>query len=164
MCRRGREVWDAVQRWASPHAPFLVRAGAEALRKWIVGSEDRAEALSADVSNLIGLGPGLTPSGDDLIGGAMIALYALGRAETAVTLADWALPIARVRTGKISLAHLASAADGEGAGALHEAIAAVAANDADAIAAAIAALDAIGHSSGWDALAGAVAVMSALSA
>ena len=74
-----------------------------------------------------------------------------------------ALPIAREQTGKISFAHLSCAADGEGAEALHEAIVGVAANDVSAITAAIAGLDEIGHSSGWDALAGAVAVMSALS-
>ncbi len=139
------------------------RAGAAALRAWLADTGDRGGAPAVEVRNLIGLGPGLTPSGDDLIGGAMIALGALGRADLAAALAEWALPIARPRTGKISFAHLSCAADGEGAEALHEAIAAVAANDARAIAAAIAGIDDIGHSSGWDALAGAAAVMSMLS-
>ncbi len=135
------------------------RAGAAALRNWIAG--DCTNELSTNVRDLIGLGPGLTPSGDDLVGGAMIALRALGRADDATALAQWALPVARAGTGKISLALLSCAAEGEGAEALHQAIASSAADDGDAIAAAIAALDAIGHSSGWDALAGAVAALSA---
>ena len=140
------------------------RAGATALREWLADTADRGRAPVPAVSDLIGLGPGLTPAGDDLIGGALIALGALGHAEAAAKLADWALPIARTRTGKISFAHLSCAADGEGAAALHDAIAAVAGNDADAISAALADLDGIGHSSGWDALAGAVTVMSVFSA
>ena len=57
----------------------------------------------------------------------------------------------------------AAPAAGEGGEALHDAIAGVAANDASVIIAAIAGLDVIGHSSGWDALAGAVMGMSTLS-
>ncbi len=140
------------------------RAGAVALRMWLADTGDREGVPAAEVRDLIGLGPGLTPSGDDLIGGAMIALGALGRGELATALAEWVLPIARERTGKISFAHLSCAANGEGAEALHEAIAGVAAYDATAITAAIAGLDDIGHSSGWDALAGAAVVMSTLSA
>ncbi len=150
----------------SPIGDILIergRAGAAALRKWLADTGDRDGVPAAEVRDLIGLGPGLTPSGDDLIGGAMIALGALGREDLATALAEWVLPIARARTGKISFAHLSCAADGEGAQALHEAIAGVAANDACAITAAIAGLDEIGHSSGWDALAGAVAVMSTIS-
>ncbi len=139
------------------------RAGAAALREWLADTGDRDAAPKSEVRDLIGLGPGLTPSGDDLIGGAMIALRVLGRDDLGAALAEWVLPIARERTGKISLAHLSCAAEGEGAQALHEAIVGVAANDANAITAAIAGLDKIGHSSGWDALAGAVAVISTLS-
>lgn len=140
------------------------RAAAAALRTWLDAAGNRDGAPTAEVRNLIGLGPGLTPSGDDLIGGVMVALHALGRGELAVALAEWVLPISRERTGKISFAHLSCAADGEGGEALHDAIVGVAANDASAITAAIADLDEIGHSSGWDALAGAVVGMSTLSA
>lgn len=165
---QGYDLSGGLARLVMPDAPsgdILIergRAGAAALRNWIAG--DCTNELSTKVHDLIGLGPGLTPSGDDLVGGAMIALRALGRADDATALARWALPIARAATGKISLALLSCAAEGEGAEALHRTIAPIMAGDGDAIAAGIAALDAIGHSSGWDALAGAVAVMSALSA
>ena len=165
---QGFDLSDGLARlvvWDAPAGDLLIergRAGAAALRNWIAG--DCTNELSTNIRDLIGLGPGLTPSGDDLVGGAMIALHMLGRDELATGLAQWALPIARAGTGKISLALLSCAAEGEGAEALHRTIASSAADDGDAIAAGVAALDAIGHSSGWDALAGAVAAMSVLSA
>jgi len=73
----------------------------------------------------------------------------------AVRLAAWALPLAETRTGTISRAHLACAAAGEGSASLHDLLAALLTADAAAIAAAVTALAAIGHSSGWDMLAGA---------
>ena len=113
---------------------------------------------------LIGLGPGLTPSGDDFIGGAMIVLHGLGRSDVAARLADWALPLAVRRTGKISAAHLACAAAGEGAAALHAAIGSLCIEGAPGLVQCLHDIDAIGHSSGWDALAGAACAMAALCA
>ena len=75
------------------------------------------------VESLIGLGPGLTPSGDDLLGGVLITLRALGWPQAADTLGCWLLPRARARTHAISYAHLACAAGGEGAAALHDTLA-----------------------------------------
>lgn len=134
-----------------------------ALTDWLhrIG-EDPGDASDppADAEILIGLGNGLTPSGDDWIGGAMIASRMLGRTDAARRLASWVLPLAQSRTGKISIAHLAAAAGGEGAAALHQAIHAVCANDGPGIDAALRQIDAIGHTSGWDALAGATAAIS----
>jgi len=112
-----------------------------------------------EIEPLIGLGPGLTPSGDDLIGGVMIALRMFGHQTAADCLAGWALPIARRNTGKISIAHLTQAAGGEGADALHRIIALIADGTETGLKPSLDEIDAIGHSSGWDALAGAVAVM-----
>ena len=106
---------------------------------------------------LIGCGPGLTPSGDDFVGGAMIALGAAGRPSAANSLGRWAGAMAQDGTGKISRAHLAAAAEGEGAEALHRLIAAVFAGEAPD--SSVGAIAAIGHVSGWDALAGAIAVL-----
>jgi hypothetical protein len=115
-----------------------------------------APRRGADV--LLGLGPGLTPSGDDLVGGMLVALHALGRAEAAAALAAWALALASSRTGAISAAHLACAAAGEGALALHEMLGALVVGNDAGIAASLTTLAAIGHSSGWDMLAGAALV------
>jgi hypothetical protein len=122
------------------------------LADWLASGRNAAPPASAEI--LIGLGPGLTPSGDDLIGGALIALRALGHVGMAARLGEWVLPLARQRTGAISAAHLACAAAGEGSLALHDLIAALLTPDAPGLAAAVATLAAIGHSSGWDMLAG----------
>lgn len=125
----------------------------DALQRWLgdpTGDPDAARGL-------IGLGPGLTPSGDDLIGGAICALHAAGRSAQAKRLAAWALPLARVATNRISNAHLACAAEGECGEAVNDAIVALMAGaptDLDSI-------DAIGHTSGWDALAGVALALSA---
>ena len=101
---------------------------------------------------LIGLGPGLTPSWDDYLGGALIGLQALGRARQAESLWRWLEPRLAARTSALSAAHLAAAAAGQGHEALHEVLNGSPALDK---------LDAVGHCSGWDALAGAVAVLRA---
>lgn len=110
------------------------------------------------VEGLIGLGPGLTPAGDDLIGGALCALHAAGRSEIAVRLAGWALPLARTDTNRISQAHLACAAQGECGEAVNEAIVALLVGDTPDLER----IDAIGHTSGWDALAGVILALSIL--
>ncbi|MFC1492022.1 DUF2877 domain-containing protein [Nitrospinota bacterium] len=142
--------------------PFLRAAarGSAALIRWLENAAEGGEvpAPPEEAEILIGLGPGLTPSGDDFIGGAMVALWALGLDSLAERLAGWALPLAGKRTGLISRAHLECAAKGEGAGALHEAIAAMCGPSGADVAGCVDALGAIGHTSGWDALAGVSAV------
>ena len=118
--------------------------------------------LPREITALIGLGPGLTPAGDDALGGAMIALRAFGRPKAADWLASHVLPLAVALTSSISLAHLEAAADGEGAAALHDTLAALAGGDAAGAADGLRRLDRIGHSSGWDALAGAAAALEGL--
>ena len=119
-----------------------------------------ASALHGDLSNLawahhlIGRGPGLTPAGDDFLGGAMIALHCLGRAETAQTLWAGIEQLVRQNTNPISCALLAAAARGMGSAPLHQALTATLTGKN--LAPALAELNRIGHSSGWDAFAGAV--------
>ena len=109
----------------------------------------------AGAAGLIGFGPGLTPAGDDLVGGALCALRASGRDRTADQLAHWVLPLARAGTSRISAAHLACAAEGECAEAVNDAIVALISGAGPDLAR----IDAIGHTSGWDALAGAALVL-----
>jgi hypothetical protein len=116
----------------------------------------------AETEGLIGLGPGLTPAGDDFLGGMLIALHALGAHAAAGGLGTWLLARAGDRTHRISLGHLACAADGEGAGALHEALAAISSPGSPGLGRCLEALGQIGHSSGWDALAGVVAATRAV--
>jgi len=115
----------------------------------------------ADTETLIGLGPGLTPSGDDCLAGMLIALHALGAHGLAYSLGSWVLARAADRTHRIALGHLACAAAGEGAEALHETLAALCAPAASGLDRCLDALGRIGHSSGWDALAGVTAAIRA---
>lgn len=117
----------------------------EALERWLVGN-----ALGNEAEQLIGLGPGLTPSGDDYLGGMLVALRLTGRGMQAEGLWRWLQPRLKERTSAISAAHLAAAAAGEAHEALHD----VLNGQLD-----LEKLDAVGHCSGWDALAGAVAVL-----
>ena len=117
----------------------------EALERWLVGN-----ALASEAEQLIGLGPGLTPSGDDYFGGMLVALRLTGRSMQAEGLWRWLQPRLKERTSAISAAHLAAAAAGEAHEALHEVL--NGSLDLDR-------LDAVGHCSGWDALAGAAAVL-----
>ena len=120
-----------------------------ALRDWTGGPPP------PELAQLIGLGPGLTPAGDDALGGAAIALRATGRTAQADRLAVWLEAAAPLATGEIAWAHLRAALRGEGSAALHAALDALAQGEMPDLAA----IDAIGHSSGWDALAGSVAVL-----
>jgi len=132
---------------------------AQAFLAWI---ESGAKATAPRAANgLIGQGPGLTPAGDDFIGGALIALRAAGRAAQADRVAAWALALAENGTGKISRAHLRCAAAGEGHEALHELLG-VLHKGPQAIDRAMAALARVGHSSGLDAAAGALLALAAV--
>jgi hypothetical protein len=129
--------------WADAFAAELA-----ALNRWAGG----AGSLDA-CRDLIGLGPGLTPSGDDALGGAAIALRVFGHTARADELGAFIREQAPSRTSDISLAHLYAAADGEGSAAFHDALRdLVTGGD-------FASLDRIGASSGWDAMDGAIAAL-----
>lgn len=132
-----------------------------ALSDWIRHALVQGRAAGtppASVDGLVGLGPGLTPSGDDVLAGALLGLHAFARPDLADRLAAWLRPRAEGRTGAISLAHLECAARGEGAAVLHDVLAALSSGDPVTLAGSTAAVGTLGHSSGWDGLAGIVAV------
>ena len=125
----------------------------EAIDRWLAGN-----ALGAEAAQLIGLGPGLTPSGDDYFGGVLVALRWLGRGAQADSLWRWLEPRLPAQTSALSAAHLAAAAAGQAHEALHELLEDLCAWQVADLHPALARLDAVGHNSGWDALAGIVAV------
>ena len=65
-------------------------------------------------------------------------------------------------TGPISRLHLAAALDGESSERLHVMVNAVLAGDHDVLASRLVLISQVGHSSGWDTLAGAVMVLRVL--
>jgi hypothetical protein len=126
------------------------------LRDWLA-----AEAPgdpSQWVRALIGLGPGLTPSGDDFLGGIMIVLHVLGRRPA---LADLAVAVraSASATNPISRAHLVAAAHGQGSAAVHDLLDGLLRGEPSGLDDRLDAVDRIGHCSGWDALAGVVTAL-----
>ena len=108
-------------------------------------------AVPKAATRLVGLGPGLTPSGDDYLGGVMVALLAVGQPDIASALYA-SLDLSR--TNRISAAHLAAAYEGAAAAPLHDVVNAVLQGRTERLSDRRAARNVMGHSSGWDAFAG----------
>lgn len=160
------------QRWQQRPAPRLLpgtrprwlalaNAGAAALRATggrmvadraglldaTLAAGDHAAALDA-ADRLHGLGPGLTPAGDDVLAGLLLTLRrfpALDRSALAARLGR-RLAEASPRTTPLSAALLARAADGEGSPQLLDAVDAAASGQA--VTRPLRRLLAVGHSSG----------------
>ena len=119
--------------------------------------EDDHEAVRHASRALLGLGGGLTPSGDDLVGGALF-----GRLIVAPDPSPWRkvgaeLAIEAQRASHaISAALLADLAAGASFAPLHATVEALARGDEALGLDAAGVLAALGHSSGWDMLAGLV--------
>jgi Protein of unknown function (DUF2877) len=141
------------------------------LRFPLEGTEGAAHALAracADAEpprateaalELLGRGGGLTPSGDDFVGGALFArawLASAGIVDPAAwrSVADVVVAAAASRTHPISVALLGDLTWGAGWAPLHDLASALAASDRDAAVRAAGRLVRLGHTSGWDLLAG----------
>jgi hypothetical protein len=105
----------------------------------------------APIADLIGLGPGLTPSGDDFLVGALALLDALAERKAHAALARAIAAIPRGSTSALSECLLKTAAAGHLSADLCCAVSAVVAGNAVQ---AVAAIRKIGHSSGWDMMVG----------
>jgi hypothetical protein len=129
------------------------------LRRSFRGGLEAAGPPPPRLWDLIGLGPGLTPSGDDLLCGALIALHGLGRRGEGVLLYGALEGTLNTATHAISRAHVRAAGEGAGSAALHDLLGDLLAGRQERLAERLRAIDGIGHSSGWDGLAGAVMVL-----
>jgi hypothetical protein len=105
---------------------------------------------------LVGLGPGLTPSGDDLLGGLMLALSARGDIALRDALFESIVDELNDLTVPVSAMHLTAAAYGQGHETMHALLNAIISGDAALIATGVDAVAQIGATSGFDALAGVV--------
>ena len=126
-------------------------------RKLAAGCAGDDTASLADAARpLLGLGEGLTPSGDDFVGGVLFARRLVARGNTDALDAA----IARIVAGAATLTHpisarlLADLGGGEGWAPLHDLAAALAAQDPAAVVTAARELTTLGHSSGWSLHAG----------
>lgn len=131
-------------------------AALQALDAWLTGAGHNPAPAATE---LIGLGPGLTPSGDDYLAGLMVALHAYGRAAQADLLWKWLAPQLTARTSALSAAHLAAAGGGEAHETLHACLLTLAESGEPDWGEALAGIAALGHCSGWDGLAGALAAV-----
>ncbi len=150
---------------AASSSPFVRAAIAPFVETARACRERDMHRLLEAARALIGLGPGLTPGGDDFVGGLLFVAQHLSAAYPAewhwesAGLAAW-LAWARAQTNAISYAILSDHARGEGVQPLHELVIALLSNrPMDEIMLSVQAVLAIGSSTGWDILLGTLTAM-----
>jgi hypothetical protein len=116
----------------------------------------QARCLEEAIRGLIGLGPGLTPSGDDFFVGALALLDAIVERDAHAVLARaMREPLLKLTT-PLSACFLRAATAGQVGEALHRAVSSVLKGEVDSAAAFA---GKIGHSSGWDMMAGVITTL-----
>ena len=150
--------------WPNVRNDPLLRTAQRPIREiaeWLPGAlAHENEPPPRSILGLIGLGPGLTPSGDDFICGLMIALHYLGFADAAGKISAAVLPIAFRETNLVSSQFLRCAASGHASSALFDVLDAIL--TCRGLEEKLNVVHAIGHTSGWDSLAGAALVCAAI--
>lgn len=122
------------------------------------------ESISHDASaalGLLGAGPGLTPAGDDVIAGVMLALTRLQRSDLTKSLWNAIAPRLAELTNAISAAHLEQAAKGFCGEPMNDLLNEVFQAEEMEATTLVTALNCMGGTSGWDTLGGAVMVIDA---
>jgi hypothetical protein len=161
-----REIWD------------ILETAAPALESWLQGFQagsfepatpsgtvssrcgnSRTGAVPASLNRLVGLGPGLTPAGDDILAGMLLGLRCFGYPSAADELAEHLNPLLSSHTNTISAAHMVAAGDGQASRALHDVLRDWVLRDwrnldLTRLASSVRTALSIGHSSGADALLG----------
>ncbi len=139
---------------ASP-SPGRARArrGAAQIQEGL--STNSVNAVAGGARRLAGLGPGLTPAGDDFLLGVMAGIWMSRNSWEAERLCAQVATVAAPRTTSLSAAWLQHAARGEFSEPWHRLCRALGARgDGKALEVAAAGIAAVGASSGRDALAG----------
>lgn len=152
----GNSLADAFEKLA---APRLAR-----LESWLSASLSEQRAGEPPV-DLLGLGPGLTPSGDDALCAVLLALSAFGSQPAAWALQHLASAIGRgsaEATTALSGQFLSAASEGQGSAVLHDFVGVLVGGERARIPAALEKLSRVGHSSGLDAAAGVILAVRAL--
>jgi hypothetical protein len=129
-----------------------LRSGAQVL---VEGLSHRDDGLAIEGAHtLAGVGGGLTPAGDDFMTGVLLAVWAGLYGPGLEPLAKPVAEAAAGRTTTLSGAYLRAAARGECSAPWHALFEALLADEPAARRRALAALLAVGHTSGGDGLAG----------
>ncbi|MGA0314541.1 MAG: DUF2877 domain-containing protein [Alphaproteobacteria bacterium] len=123
--------------------------------------QDKKTAPVPAIKSLLGLGPGLTPSGDDFLIGMMLVLHTVGEKDLFLKLAKIVKNFASLQTSSISNAHLSAMTDSAQANCLlHELLFAL--QEKKSIKQALIRAENFGHSSGKDAIAGIITALFSL--
>jgi hypothetical protein len=180
---RLREAWRLLSEGGRPESlaalvgpprpldPFQRRSAALAGR--LLGALSRGEDPAPAAEGLIGLGPGLTPAGDDLLTGLLIGAWSLSLAPAEAALRDRLAQVAAAAHGSttdVSAAYLYHAAQGRATGRLRDVLLALARPDprlrgpGPRLAEAIPRALAMGRTSGADGLLGLLSALTVWSA
>ncbi len=146
---------DAITR---PCLCGIATAPVNGLRTWLTSAMSESQVPGSDhpqaLQHLVGLGPGLTPSGDDFLCGVLFTLHSLGHASVAQRLWDRVRPLSKDAGNAISFGHLAVAAAGGGSAPIDDLLAALLVGESGALRRLLDVVGTIGHTSGWDCVAG----------
>jgi Protein of unknown function (DUF2877) len=144
-----------VNRWWTPPRPTGLPVPDR--RRWARFAGSRYDEV--DPPALLGRGTGLTPDGDDVLSGALVAGHATRHPALARWRRDTVRALATRRTTAVSVGMLHSALDGWAAPQLADAVEALCAGDPADADAAVSRLLAVGHSSGRHLLDGVLHVL-----
>ena len=134
---------------------FHHRAAASAWDLMFTGIQNHDfQKIQEGTSRLSGLGPGLTPAGDDFLMGVIYSHWVMGENSSNRLKIDRIARVAGERTNTLSRAWLQAASHGEAAAPWHKLVAAVISGNPADLAQAVNKILEIGSSSGADALAG----------
>ncbi|GAA4283250.1 hypothetical protein GCM10022261_07810 [Brevibacterium daeguense] len=160
------EAVRALRAELRPGLPGLADAAADVLAA--LDTPGSTDGLAASTRALVGRGPGLTPSGDDVLAGVLLGLRAAGRIRASATLAEAVAAHLRATTS-LSASLLRAAGDGwclpevralldglRSGGAVPGST-----TSGSPVAHSLKLLDRIGHSSGHDLATGLLAVLTA---
>jgi hypothetical protein len=139
--------------------PLLQSARPKVLNLARACLDGNAGSISKQAEMLVGLGAGLTPSGDDLVGGVLFAIRTLQTYYSGTIAISLDFPIENYgsRTHPISFTLLKDLADGSAVEPLHQIINnLLAGTSISCINSFVSQLTDIGHSTGWDLLTGLV--------
>lgn len=174
-------VWEPVRPTgpANPHTVATVSALSAHLRPTTTGFDRAAQiridwltadfrraiathdvpAAEAAAAGLLGLGPGLTPSGDDYLAGYALASRHFGKPDAAELIGRVVAAHAAERTNEISRCMLEHAVAGIAAHPLHHLLVTLTGDDRTAAEAAARDVIVIGHHSGHDLVSGVLAAL-----
>ncbi len=120
------------------------------LSKALLTTNSTLQTPPNSIEKLVGLGPGLTPSGDDFLGGIMVALNSIRRGDVALKLWSSISEKSKTLTGCISYSQMSAASNGYCCALFHQLINSLISRRYIFSASDVERINNIGKTSGWD--------------